>query len=54
MNIQETLQNVEKTLSTPTYIQGAILVRENLDGFINRLPLKETPIRDRTPRKAGS
>lgn len=53
-SIQETLQNVEKTLSTPSYIQGAILTRENLDGFINRLTLKETPIRDRMPRKKGN
>jgi len=54
MSILDTLNNVEKTLSSPTYVEGAILTRENLDGFINRLPLKETPIRDRLPRKTGS
>lgn len=53
-SIQETLQNVEKAMSTPTYAAGPILVRENLDGFINRLPLRETPIRDRLARKVGS
>ena len=29
-------------------------VRENLDGYVNILPEKETPIRDRIARKAGS
>ena len=53
-DMQETLQEVEKALSTPTYIQGPILVRENLDGFINRLAYKDTPLRDRLPRKPGS
>lgn len=53
MSILDTLNNVEKTLATPTYIDGAILTRENLDSFINRLPLKDTPIRDRLPRKTG-
>lgn len=50
----QTLQNVEKVLSTPTYIQGAILTRENLSGFVNRLTEKNTNIRDRLPRKTGS
>jgi hypothetical protein len=54
VNLDKTLQNVEKTLSTPTYIAGPILVRENLSGFVNRLALKDTPIRDRLPRKVGS
>lgn len=54
MSLLDTLNNVEKTLSTPTYIEGAILVRENLDSYINRLPLKETPIRDRLKRKVGN
>jgi hypothetical protein len=53
-DLNKTLQNVEKTLSTPTYIAGAILTRENLDGFINRLTNKETPVRDRLMRKKGS
>ncbi len=53
-SIDKTLAQVEKTLSTPTYIQGAILTRENLDSFINRLPFKDTPLRDRIPRKTGS
>lgn len=30
------------------------MVRENLDSFINRLPLRETPLRDRMPRKKGA
>lgn len=54
MSLLDTLNNVEKTLSTPAYIAGAILTRENLDGFVNKLPLKETPIRDRLPRQTGS
>ena len=54
MDLDQTLANVKKTLSTPTYIQGAILTRENLSGFVNRLPYKETPIRDRLMRKTGS
>lgn len=29
-------------------------MRENLDSFITRLALKETPVRDRLPRKTGS
>lgn len=54
-SIQETLANVEKTLTTPSYQAGLpTLVRENLDEFINRLTMKETPIRDRLPRKKGS
>lgn len=54
MDIKQTLENVEKVMWVPTYIQGAILTRENLDAFINRLTLKETPIRDRLARKTGS
>lgn len=53
-SIAETLQQVEKTLSTPSYIAGPILVREDLDGFVFRLTEKETPIRDRMPRKKGT
>lgn len=54
-SIQETLANVEKTLNVPAYPTGLpTLVRENLDDFINRLTMKETPIRDRLPRKKGS
>lgn len=53
-SIKETLQAVEKIWQTPTYIEGPIMMRENLDAFVNRLPLKETPIRDRMPRKKGS
>ena len=54
-SIQETLSNVEKALNTPAYPSGLpTLVRENLDDFINRLTMKETPIRDRLPRKKGS
>ena len=54
VNLQETLAKVEKTLSTPAYVNPAILVRENLSDFVNRLPLKETTLRDRLPRKTGS
>jgi len=54
MDLNQTLQDIQKTLSTPTYIQGAILTRENLSAFVNRLPFKETPIRDRLTRKVGS
>lgn len=54
LDINKTLNEVEKTLSTPTYIQGPILVRENLSGFVDRLPLKETTVRDRLARKKGS
>lgn len=53
-SIQETLSNVQKAFNTPSYVQGAPMVRENLAEAILRLPLKETPIRDRLPRKAGS
>ena len=54
MSIQDTLNKVEKALSTPAYIQGAELVRENLDGFINDLTNKKTPVRDRLARVKGS
>ncbi len=54
MDLDQTLANVKKTLSTPVYIQGAIITRENLSGFVNRLTEKETPIRDRLMRKPGS
>ena len=53
-NIQDTLNKVQKAMTTPTYVEGAILTRENLDGFINSLVEKETPFRDRLPRKKGS
>jgi len=51
--LQKTLDSVEKVISTPAYIQGPILVRENLSGFVNKLPYKETPLRDRLSRKTG-
>lgn len=53
--LKQTLNEVNKTLSTPPYpnVADTVLVRENLDSFINRLPYKETPIRDRLPRKTG-
>jgi len=54
VTIDATLDEVRKTLSTPTYIQGAILTRENLSGFVDRLAFKNTPIRDRLARKKGS
>lgn len=54
VNLDKVLQQVEKTLSTPTYIQGAILTREDLSGYINKLAYKDTPIRDRLARKTGS
>lgn len=54
-SIMATLEQVEKALTTPSY-PGTLptLVRENLDGYITRLTMKETNIRDRLPRKAGS
>ncbi|MEA2037192.1 MAG: hypothetical protein U9O94_06780, partial [Nanoarchaeota archaeon] len=48
------LAEVKKTLSTPTYVEGAIITRENLSGFVDRLAFKQTPVRDRLPRKQGS
>jgi len=55
-SLQQVLNKVEKTLTTPTYTNQAALtlVRENLSGFVDRLPEKETPLRDRLARKAGS
>ncbi len=53
-DLNNVLEDVRKTLSTPTYIEGAIITRENLSGFVDRLPVKQTPIRDRLPRKTGS
>lgn len=53
-DIQNTLDQVEKMMTTPAYIQGAILTRENLDGYIDKLPFRDTPLRDRLPRKKGS
>ena len=53
-NLTKTLEEVKKTLATPTYIQGPILVRENLSDFIDRLTEKDTPVRDRLPRVKGS
>lgn len=55
-DIQKTLEAVEKTISTPAYTNPATmtLVRENLSGFVTRLTDRETPLRDRLPRKPGS
>lgn len=53
-DLNQTLEEVRKTLSTPTYIEGAIITRENLSGFVDRLAFKQTAIRDRLPRKTGS
>ncbi len=52
--LERTLQLIEKTLATPSYIQGPILVRENLSPFISRLTQKNTPLRDRLARKTGN
>ncbi len=54
INLDKTLENVQKVLSAPAYVAGPILVRENLSPFVNRLTEKETPIRDRLTRKTGS
>lgn len=54
LNLTKTLERIEKTISTPTYVAGAILTRENLSPYIDRLAFKETPLRDRLPRKTGS
>lgn len=54
-SIETTLQSVEKALNTPAYPTGLpALVRENLSDMVTRLTYKNTPIRDRLPRKAGS
>ena len=53
-DLQKTLEAVQKLLSTPTYIEGPILIRENLSGVIDRLTNKETPLRDLFARKTGS
>ena len=53
-DLNATLDEVRKTLSTPTYIEGAIITRENLSGFVDRLAYKQTPIRDRLTRKTGN
>lgn len=54
MDILSTLNKIEKTYSNPTYIQGAEMMRENLSPVVERLPMKETPFRDRLPRKKGA
>lgn len=54
--IVQTLQNVRKTISTPTYTNPSTLtlVRENLAPEISRLVNRETPLRDRLTRRTGS
>ena len=54
MSIIDTLNNVNKTLSSATYIDGAILQNENLSQEIVNLLNRQTPVRDRLPRVAGS
>jgi len=53
VNLDQTLEDVRKTLETPTYIAGAIITRENLSAFVDRLGFKTTPIRDRMAREQG-
>lgn len=52
-SLEKTLENVQKMLTTPTYIAGAILVRENLSAYVDKLAFKDTAIRDRLARKQG-
>ena len=52
--IEKTLNDVEKTFSTPTYAPGGAMVRENLLPMVTRLEYRETPIRDRLARKPGN
>lgn len=56
MDLAQTLAKVQKTLSTPAYVNPGTLtlVRENLSAFITKLPYTETPLRDRLARKQGS
>jgi len=55
-NIQAVLEEVQKTVSTPTYTNPATLtlVRENLAPMVTRLVDRRTAIRDRLARKPGS
>lgn len=58
-NIQKTLDNVEKAITTTTAggiagLSSNVLVRENLSGLITKLPYRNTNIRDRLTRKPGS
>jgi hypothetical protein len=52
--IEKTLNDVEKTFSTPTYAPGGAMVRENLLPMVTRLEYRETPLRDRLARKSGN
>lgn len=52
--LQKTLDQVEKAYTTPTYVQGSVMMAENLSDAITRLTEKKTPIRDRLKRKPGS
>lgn len=56
--LDQTLQQVEKTLNTPNPSglagSGMTLIRENLSPFISRLTDKQTPLRDRLPREQGN
>lgn len=49
-SIEKTLNDVEKTFSTPVYATGGAMVRENLLPMVTRLEFRETPIRDRLAR----
>lgn len=50
-NLDNVLDKLRKAINTTT---GADLIRENLSGYIDKLAYKQTPIRDRLTRKAGS
>ena len=54
--ILQTLRQVKKTISTPTYTNPSTLtlVRENLAPEVTRLVNRETPLRDRLSRVQGN
>lgn len=56
VNFAQLLQEVRKTLTTPTYTNPStlVLVRENLSGMVTYLVDRMTPLRDRLARKTGS
>lgn len=56
VNLQNVLDEIQKTISAPTYTNpaGLTLVRENLSPMVTRLVDRLTPLRDRLVRKTGS
>ena len=54
LNLNDTLDNVSKTLSMPAYSEGPANMRENLSSVVTKLNKRVTPIRDRLPRVTWS